>query len=215
MMRRLNAVLGGIVALLIGLGQASASEPVALILELEGETDPVVEAFGELSAGEAVKLSDTGTMLFLHYPSCAEVTVQGGRLVMSAQRYTLQGGRIVSVDRARCPKTVVLSQAGDVGGVIFRAAGGKGTKLGARPEFVLAGMKTDSIAQVRIRRGEQTIADVKLKGHNFMWPAEQPDLADGDGYVAELLDAGGGIVQSLNFEVASRGRPAVTVVRMK
>lgn len=217
-MRRLSALFGGIAILLapmVGQGQAALAEPVALILELDGDTEPAVEAFGELAAGDTVRLSDEGTMLFLHYPSCAEVTVKGGRLVMSAERYTLQGGRIVGVDRARCPKTVVLSQSGATGGVVIRSGGGKDPKLGSRPEFVLAGLKTDNVAKVRIRRGDQRIADVALQSNNFMWPKSQADLPDGKGYVAELLDSAGTVIQTLDFEVTSRGRPAVTVVRVK
>lgn len=213
MMMRLNAVLWLVFAMALGAGPARAAEPVALIMELDGDTDPMVEPFGELAPNDAISLSDGATMLFLHYPSCSEVTVQGGRLVMSAERYTLQGGRIVSVDRARCPKTVVLASSGQVGGVIIR--GPASAKLGTRPEFIIAGKDVMDIAMVHVRRGEQMIAKVAMQGRNFEWPKELPNLAPAKDYVAELRDADGKVIHTLEFEVKNRGTSGVTVVRFE
>ena len=216
---RLGRMAGiAIVCLWALTGTTRAAGPVALILEMDGAMEPPVEAFSELLAGDTVRLSDAATLMFLHYPSCAEVTVRGGRLVLSDQRYTLQGGKIVAVDRARCPKTVVLSENRQVGGVLIRS-GGASIKLAPRPEFVVVGPQLADIAKVRIRDGDRVLAERALKGAVFEWPDDAPELAPKGGetgYVAEMLDAAGQVLQSLEFAVkASGGRPQVTVVRLK
>lgn len=191
-----------------------AAEPVALVLELDGAMEPQVEPFSELAPGDTIELSDGATLAFLHYPSCAEVTVRGGRLVLSEQRYTLQRGKIVSVDRARCPKTVVLSENRQVGGVLLRSGGSP--TLSTRPEFVIAGQGIGEVARVRVRDGDTVIAEAPLSGKWFEWPKDASELIPKGGYTAELLDKSGAVLQSLEFEAKSkRGRKQVTVVRVK
>ena len=66
-----------------------------------------------------------------------------------------------------------------------------------------------------MRDGETVIAETALNGHAFAWPAGAPDLqASADSaYVAELLDASGQVLKSLEFSIKARGRAPVTVVR--
>jgi hypothetical protein len=214
-MRRIAIVAMAAVWAAVALsGVSRAAEPVALVLELDGAMEPPVEPFSELAPGETIRLSDGATLAFLHYPSCAEVTVRGGRLVLSEQRYTLQGGKIVSVDRARCPKTVVLTENRQVGGVLLR--GGGGPSLSTRPEFVIAGQGAGDVARVRVRDGDTVLAEAAVAGKWFEWPEGAAELAAKKGYKAELLDASGAVLKTLEFEAKSkRGRKQVTVVRVR
>ncbi|NKB55984.1 MAG: hypothetical protein GKS00_06580 [Alphaproteobacteria bacterium] len=197
--------------------EAHAGKPAALALDVSGPTTPAVEPFSELETKAPIVLDAETTIEFLHYKSCQAVTVKGGRLNFTEQRYLYKGGKIVSTKRAECPKSVALSGASQIGGVVLRSAGGgkSALKVTTRPSFVLVGPKADGFMTIRISQKSKLIVEAKLASRVFHYPKTAPTLEKGQSYEVTLSPAGGG--KPRNFSLKARGRPkknALTLIRV-
>lgn len=196
--------------------QAAPGEAVALALEVRGATEPALEPFSELAAGQSLRLLGEAEVEFLHYPSCETVVAKGGTLAFSERRYTVRGGRIADLRRSKCPTTVSLAGDAQIGGVVLRGSPGpRVLSLPTRPGFVLVGAARSGYTKVRIRNGGQTVFEGAVAGNRFVWPAGRPPLDADRNYTLELLSDTGGETRAFAFRVEQRrGEPPLTVVRL-
>jgi hypothetical protein len=196
-------------------GPAAARSAVALALEVKGATRPVVEPYAELEAGQSVRLDGGAEIEFLHYATCETVTVKGGDLAFSEQRFSVRGGEIAEVKRSKCPTTVTLQGDSQIGGAVLRGSPGpRVLSLPTRPGFVVVGAARWSYRTVRIRREGQTIFEGALAGPRFEWPKDRAPL-DADGsYTLELLSETGATRAFALRAEERRGAPPLTVVRL-
>ncbi len=189
-----------------------AGNPVALIYDIQGGSDRPLEAFSEFATGDEVTLNNDTELTFLHYQTCATVVLKGGHLSFSDERYMLRKGEVVSEQVEKCPKTVVLDEGDEIGGVVMRSASAK-LKLATVPKFVLVGEKRESYSRVRVSHGDETIAELPLKGYAFTWPAAQAPLSPGTDYRLDFVSDGGS--RTIAFDVVDKkGRRPVTLVRV-
>lgn len=198
-----------------GIAPAGTQPGVALALAITGTTDPVYEPFSEFAAGQRVHLGTEAEMEFLHYPSCETVTVKGGDLTFSEQRYTVRGGKITDVKRTKCPKTVALDGDPQIGGVVLRSIPGPQViLLATRPAFVAVGVNRRGFRNVRIRQEGQIVFEGELVGRRFEWPSDRAPLDPDGNYTLELLSEEGRV---LAFAFRTEDRPGerpLTVVRL-
>lgn len=196
---------------------AYAGTPAALVLDITGPTTPAVEPFSELETKSPIEIDAETTIEFLHYATCQAITVKGGRLNFTSQRYLFKGGKILDTKRAECPKKVALTGASQIGGVVLRGSGGKqdSYRLTTRPSFVLVGADADSYTEINISRDGKSIVEAKLHGRVFFYPDSAPALEKGESYQVTLTPAGGGEPRS--FNLTAQGRPkkyALTLIRV-
>ncbi len=202
-------------ALWPGPAMTAAAKPVALVVDIVGDSEPRIEAFTELVAGAKIDLGKSTRIEFLDYNSCKNVTAVGGILHFTERRYTLRKGKVIDAKRARCPKVTVLKTDARLGGVLLRGAK-SGLKVKARPHFVIAGDSRDKFNRLRVLKGEAEILSTEIKGYRFEWPEGAADLAPGQDYALEFLAAGQEGAKTLPFEVTTgRGAAAVTVIRLE
>ncbi|WP_428649266.1 hypothetical protein [Roseibium sp.] len=83
----LAAALAFGVSALTGTAQA---DPIALVLDKSEDVD--ISAFTELMPGDVVDLGESGYVELLNYAACQEVRVKAGKLTVSSEGYTLDGG---------------------------------------------------------------------------------------------------------------------------
>ena len=189
-----------------------AGNPVALIYDIQGGSDRPLEAFSEFVAGDDVTLDNDAELTFLHYPTCKTVVLKGGHLSFTDERYMFRKGEVVSEQIEKCPKTVVLDEGDEIGGVVMRSASAT-LKLATVPEFVLVGLKRESCSRVRVSLGDEPIAELPLSGYAFTWPAAQAPLSPGKGYQLEFVSYGG--LRTIAFDVVDKKGPRpVTLVRV-
>jgi len=195
---------------------AQAAKPAALALDVSGPTTPQIEPFTELEPKSPIELGPDTTIEFLHYHRCETITVKGGRLNFTSQRYLHKGGKVVSVKRAECAKEVALTGASAIGGIVVRSAGGnKGVKATTRPSFVLVGKNADGYAFLRISENGKTVLESKLHGRAFFYPESAPILKRGNFYTVTLTPAGSG--KPKTFKLEARRRPdkyTLTLIRV-
>jgi hypothetical protein len=111
------AVLSG-----LGIGSASAADPVALIEEVGG-TPPGVEFMDYLAAGREIHLGQNDRLVIDYLRSCWRETIKGGTVTIGAEQSSVAGG-MVSREKIECDGgklRLSADQAAKSGVVVFRA----------------------------------------------------------------------------------------------
>jgi hypothetical protein len=197
--------------------EAKAGKPAALALDVSGPTAPAIEPFSELETKSPIELAPDTTIEFLHYATCQAVTVRGGRLNFTSQRYLFKGGKILDTKRAECPKKVALSGASQIGGVVLRGRKNPNAplKVTTRPSFVLVGAKARGFTKIQILQNSDLVLEAMLTGRVFHFPESAPTLEKGQSYEVVLTPSGGG--KPRKFSLKAKGRPkkdALTLIRV-
>ncbi len=193
----------------------TAAEPVALAIDLVGDTMPAIELFDELESGQKFTLAEDAKLEFLHYISCQTVIVQGGRLSFTRENFRIRGGKIVDVKRAKCPERVQLEAEGTAAGVTVRGSGDKKLKLRAAPSFVVVGRGASGLKRIKVYRGDKQVLESELGGRKFSWPEGSGPLDAGDDYRIELSNMDGSVTHSFEAIVeAKRGKAPLAIVRV-
>lgn len=219
-MQWIAGVLRLIIVAAISFGLAStaaqAAKPAALALDVSGPTTPQIEPFTELEPKSPIELGPDSTIEFLHYHRCETITVKGGRLNFTSQRYLHKGGKVISVKRAECAKEVALTGASAIGGIVVRGGSGKKNVKGTtRPSFVLVGANADSYAFIRISEKDKTVLDAKLHGRTFFYPDSAPILRKGTFYNVTLTPAGSGKPRTFKLEaLRPPAKDTLTLIRV-
>lgn len=190
-----------------------AQSPAALIMDVAGGSHPELEPFGEVFPGESYTLEDGTEVAFMHYATCGNVLVQGGRITFTQRQYLVKGGKIVEATRGKCPKDFKMASANQTGGVVLRASG-KPT-VSTRPDFVLVGAKRAHYSQMSIEQGGNVVLKTPLSGVRFSWPADQAPLTPDTKYTVQLWPADGGKPKSVSLTVVERrGTQPITLLRV-
>ena len=195
-------------------GPAFAKGPVALTTSINGQTEPAVETFSELQSDTRLVLDPDTEVEFVHYATCQTVIVKGGRLSFTAERFLLKDGTIVATKRAKCPKTVVLAGASQIGGLVLRSPGGSNLRVGASPTFVLVGDGTESVERITVSQDGRTIAEAANPGRAFDWPKDAPPLRDGQAYTVTVTVKGATEPKTFNIQSQGSGAEALTLIRL-
>ena len=191
-----------------------AKGPVALATSVSGQTTPAIEAFSEFQSDTKLKLLADTEIEFVHYPTCQTVIVKGGRLSFSSERYFLKKGKILSTKRAKCPRTVALAGASQIGGLVLRGSStNKSLKVSLNPTFVLVGDGTGSVEEISVSQDGKLIAEAMKPGRVFHWPENVPSLQKGQTYMVTLKIKGQTETQSFTIE-SKGGAEAITLIRL-
>lgn len=178
--------LSGLAALAALPAWAYAATPAALVIDTTGTVEPLLATFTELASDAAITLQADAEIEFVHYPTCETVVVRGGRLKFTAERYLVQGGKVVSVERAECPKSVTLSGPSQIAGLVLRSDSGKDLRVETQPFFVLVGRNADQIARIVVSHEEMVLLDGEVTDRTFRWPADKPPLEKSGLYTVDL-----------------------------
>jgi hypothetical protein len=159
-----------------------AATGVALFTTSSGSISPVLEPFSEIPANTSLALADDATVQFLHYAACEEVTVRGGRVVLTPTGYKVEGGK---THRRELPcRRETVQQSGnkfdltiwEPGSVLLRGGGTDLTehhlKLPAKTVFILARGLVEKFSTVRLRRHGIVLAEVQAQTRRLEWPEE-------------------------------------------
>jgi|RhiMetdeSRZDD1v2_1073273.scaffolds.fasta_scaffold69515_2 hypothetical protein len=196
---------------------AAAQGGAALVLETSGV--PGVRPYSELRPGASVILGSSARLVFLHYATCRTVTLEGGRVTLAADSYTVAGGAGVRETPTACPRLVTRRSSGDVvvGGVVTRSLGPT-LALPPAPELVLVGARAGDYALARIAGENGEPHEVGLEGPRLRWPAGVPPLTVGGVYELRLVPSrGDGRAVTLRFQVTrpQAAQEPITVIHVE
>ena len=214
--RLMGSLFATLLVMAPAVGAAPPQPPVALVIEVTGTVEPALEPYSEVADKDNVKLAGGARLTFLHYATCQEVAVSGGRITFTAEAFRVEGGDITHSSRVDCPRSVTIQPDAVAGAVLFRSFGARTVvTLDPRPVFVLVGAKATNFTRIRILRDKKTIFEGKIEGRRFAWPEGEPPLAPGWVYALDLLTAGGGKPRTVAVEVVDqRGRSPLTLIRV-
>lgn len=195
---------------------AANDTPTALALDITGPSKPEIEPFSELLKSDKITLGPNTVLEFIHYASCQSVTVQGGRLSFSNQRYFLKGGQILDQKRTECPKSVALSGASQIGGIVLRNNSGRTTlRVSTKPSFVLIGKQGATYTAIRVTQNDKLVLEGALNDRVFHWPDSVAALKKGTSYTVVLTPEAGGTPRQFSLKASSsRKKSAMTLIRL-
>lgn len=186
---------------------ASAADAVALIMSVSGKVSPDVAAYSEIAPETSLDLGADGRISFVHYPSCRQVTVVGGKLVFGPAEVQVDGGTIEREAPQKCPKKMSIKVAsGQAAAVRFRSLSIPTDRLSLKPACVLVGAKARDFAEARVLQNDKAVATIRMNGPAFSWPAGTASLQDGQRYKLVLSSAKPGVdTQEVEFLAAKDG----------
>lgn len=200
--RRWLGPVAGLVALVLPAVALAQAAPVALILEVQGATQPALRPYREVMARTRVSLGTDGRLVFLDYWTCRTVTVVGGSVAFAAGAPPRIEGSAQRTDaRGQCPRRVAASGAG--AGVMLRSASPMVLTLPPTPSFVLIGSRADEFASVRLLHRDREVLAARLDGARFQWPAGAPPLVPAEDHTLVLLPKSGGAPVTLSFRTGA------------
>lgn len=196
--------------------ESFAASPAALATSITGQTSPAIENFSELQTDTKLTLDPDTEIEFVHYATCQTVVVRGGDLIFTSERFLLRGGNIVTTKRAKCPKTVVLAGASQIGGLVLRSASEAGSlRVGANPTFVLVGDRSESVESIAVSLNGKVVTEAANPGRTFAWPNDAPPLENGQAYTVTVKIEGKEAPETFTVESKSGGSSeTLTLIRL-
>lgn len=186
----MNIARGIALALLLSPVLAGA-EPVALVLDVQGDVSPAVRAFDEIEPDTKLTLAPGASLTVEHYTLCQQVSLRGGALLVEAEALDLAEASFVARRPVECPKIVQLPSPKVNAGVIVRSAPSELKRwtlprIGLTPAFFITG--SDKIDSLRIERDGEEIATLPVIDRQARWPESARDLRADERYELILSD---------------------------
>jgi hypothetical protein len=206
-----NAAACGVAAIamcgLTAASPASAAEAVALVMSVSGKVSPGVEAYSELTPEASIDLGADGRISFVHYPTCRQMTVVGGKVSFIPGEVQLQGGKVEHEAQQKCPKKMQLKVAsGQAAAVVLRKLVVPAGNLAVRPSCVLTGKSARDYNMAQVTQNGKAVTSFKLSGPVITWPAKTAPLQSGLNYTLTLTSAKPGVqTVDVDFQAANDG----------
>ncbi|MGE4279844.1 MAG: hypothetical protein AB7G62_09680 [Magnetospirillum sp.] len=159
-------------------GVAQASQfPAALILDYSGPPRSGIEAYSEILPGREIGLGPRDRVVILHYGSCRQVAVTGGKVVVSAEQVVVSDAKNSQDSGHFCPQEVSLGTAGSAG------VGGEGAQaISARVDCMVIGKRKADVGEVEIYDGGQMLLSVPAQGYRLITAPAAPEMKPGKTY---------------------------------
>jgi len=153
-------------------GTVHASQlPAALILDYSGPPRAGIEAYGEIQPGREIGLGPRDRMLILHYGSCRQVTVTGGKVSISAEQLVVSESKDSQESGHFCPQEVVVT-----GGSTAPQA------ISPRVDCMVIGKRKADLGEVEIRDGNDLLLSVPAQGYRLITAPAAPEMKPGKTY---------------------------------
>lgn len=206
MLRIVSAVVGAVMAT-----GAVAAEPRALVMDIIGDTNPMIDAFDELDAGARIALVGDAEITLTFYPTCEDVTVRGGTVTITDTQMTVDQGEIVSSEGAECPSDVKLAPSDVINAAIITRAARPMPKIALRPVVSVIGADADGYTRMVVHTVDGRVGEVSMDDGKAVWPESVAALSAGSEYLVVLM--GNGVQMRVAKVMAEADAPRVTVLR--
>ena len=168
-MRRLTGLM---MVVLVAAAPVRASQgPAALILDYSGPRRNGLDAYGEIASGAQINLGPRDRVVILHYRTCREVSVTGGRIDVSAQELTVSDAMDSHEGRGHCPQEVNTSLAANA----MQA-------IALRLDCVMVGSHKADVGEAEIVAGDSVVLSAPVQGYRLISAPAAPQLRDGKAY---------------------------------
>lgn len=145
--------------------------PAALILDYSGPPRAGIEAYGEIQPGREIGLGPRDRVVILHYGSCRQVAVTGGKVSVSTESLVVSDAKESQEAGHFCPQEVTLTGGGDAPQAIS-----------ARVDCMVIGKRKSDLGEVEIRDGENVLLSVPVQGYRLITAPAAPEMKPGKTY---------------------------------
>lgn len=165
-------------AMLAAGGAFAADAPAALVLDYSGPPNPRLASFSELADGTELALGSGDTLTLLHYRTCKQVTITGGKVKVGVPRLAVEGGRKTEEPGEQCPQEVKVATAGVSGGVLMRSVAV--FVLPARVDCTVVGARRAEVGSIEIAATGALPLVLPAAGGRVVAPEAAEPLAAGE-----------------------------------
>jgi hypothetical protein len=143
---------------------AHAASFAGIVEDISGVSDSKLTPSSEIKSGSQIALGTSGTLTFVHYNACTEVSVTGGTVTVTATDYNVVGGTLTE-NKVACPELVpVVSTTSVAGGLVMRGVG-ETNSLGVSPKVMLSGKSATLVNHVAfVASDKQTVQGEVVNG---------------------------------------------------
>jgi hypothetical protein len=170
------------VAFGLALELASAAEPVAMVMEVAGATNPPLAPRALLEDGARVTLVSEGRLIFAVFGECGLFYATGGTVNFRRHGATVEGGTLKQgVGPCTRAHAVVKGQEGAVGGGLMVRGGGSELRISAHPQLILAGPGARRVVGAKLipqGGGTTQAVSMKLADGNLTLSGDTPPLTE-------------------------------------
>lgn len=173
--------------ILAAVGAGPARAAAALVIPVEGEALPPLDASGELNVGDELSLADGGIVAIIHFRSCEELELKGGALKVGPTQVLHRNAEILYRAKGDCPESVDLVDTDAKGAVTLMRGGNEDGKdagpaaVEPRPRFPIGGDRAAAV-DIGVFRDGAEIVRLEVENGRAAWPETAPPLAVGDTY---------------------------------
>lgn len=168
-----------------------------------------VAPYSEIAPGTQIALGETGSVTFIHYQTCREVTVTGGSVTVNGNDYQVAGGKVSEAQQA-CPERVHIASATAVtGGLVIRGTS-KVTEIGSHPSVAVAGKRAGAVSSINFVGEDKSVVTGSVSHGRVTLPAGT-ELKAGGRYDMVLVGQGKTQLEMPVQVVASNVSPLVVL----
>jgi hypothetical protein len=197
--------------------EASAySAAAAIVTEVSGTTTPPLAVHQEVAPGTSIALRPGAHLSLLHYTSCSIVTLNGGKVTVTADGVDASPGNVESSTPGPCPKVHKIAHQGPgpLGGVVVtRGAPTPPIDVAADALIVLAGdgFSNASSADVLDVNRNPVVGAVAVKGQSFKLDGALPAKR---AYFLRISFKGRSDTVELPFSISARTSGGLVVLQL-
>jgi hypothetical protein len=175
------------------------AEPVALVLEKVGASNPEVEPFTELSPPLRIALPTESKLVFFHYSSCETVQIHHSVVQFTEKEYEVVEGAKEVIREGPCPLLIRCSQEGgcETAAIVLRGLQanphelanpvGSRIHLAPLPLFIVVGKRAREFEKVLVSQGAHLVLEGPILDHRFQWPIESAPLMANTEYELTII----------------------------
>lgn len=195
-------------AMLCGFALVGAAHGAdARLIRTQGTVSPDFGALAEAKAGDRFQLSQDAVVVVIHYASCEEMHLQGGRIQIMPSGIRQSGGGILFRQKGNCPGSVDLANTDAKGAVVLMRGDNEGgvsiSTSGPRPRFLVTGA-AGGASELRILDGDETLVVLPISEGSAAWPPDAAPLVSGEEYDF-VIPLGGDRFEGGKLRVAQNG----------
>lgn len=143
----------------------------ALVVDLTGDVEPVVDLFDEIVVGTELRLGSDSELTLSHYGACDEISVRGGTIIVGKADVKITGGAELARVKVDCPEQVALVETDSTNASVIMRNFGRIPAVPLIPEIVVTAAKAAAVDTLTIMRDDKKIVALPVKAGSVEWPS--------------------------------------------
>ena len=213
--RKLSIGLAACMMALLGvvsLPSAHAKTQAALILDSTNLV-PAPNSYSEIAPGTSYNLGKNGSLTFVHYGLCKEISVLGGKVTFDAKNFKIDGGKVTKESAQPCPQQLSLAASTAVaGGVVMRGATAI-PELAPTSSMLVVGAGASQVVSAKMVDADKNSTELKYDAASHRLSSAAA-MKEGT-YTLFLQASNGKAIAEWNFKVAAQVKPGTVIVQVQ